>query len=314
MIGAVWDSSALPSSALLVASDAGVLRLGPGNVWERVGPNLPNVSCQALVSDTSVNPPVIRVGTYGRSAWELFTPGGPSLYVEADLGFGEQQVGTTVRRRMVLHSVGAATVTVSAIDGATGDTSIAPIPAGPLTLPIVLTSGTRSELEVTFTPSAAGDRGAFITVSSDDPDHPSIEVKATGFGLPAGRPRLSARAFIEFGTVQTGSPAQLGLEIRNVGNGPLTIDTVALDAAGSNRFSLPGLPALPLVIAPGDAASVNVAFDPNANGLVRGSIIVRGSGQGQVVNLVGRGTTTAAGMVATLLDVLGVGGPPDVLV
>jgi hypothetical protein len=299
---------------LLVASDGGVLRLGPGNVWQRVGPNLPNVSCQALGIDNTVNPPVIRVGTYGRSTWELTVPAGPSLFVEADLGFGEQQIGTTTRRRLVLHSVGAGSVTVSAISGVGGDMSLVPVPAGPLNFPIVLTSGERRPLEVVFTPTAAGDRGAFITVSSDDPERPTVELKASGFGLAAGRPRLSTRAFIEFGTVRSGAPGHLPLEIRNIGNAPLTVTRVALDPAGSNRFTLPAPPALPLPVAPGAAVSVDVQFDPNANGLVRGSIIVEGGGQGAVTNLVGRGTTTAAGMLAVLMNLVGVSDPPEVLV
>ncbi len=314
LMSAGWDTSEQQSS-LLVASDAGVLRLGPGQVWQRVGPNLPNVSCQSLAIDTSVRPPVIRVGTYGRSAWELITPPGPSLYVEADLGFGEQQVGTTTKRRLVLHSVGAGTVTVSAIDGASGDISIAPVPPAPGS-PVVLGTGDRRAFDVLFAPTGTGDRGAFLTVSSDDPDQPVGEIKATGFGVAAGRPRLGARAFVEFGTVQSGLPAQVGLEIRNAGNATLTVDTVQLDPAGSNRFALPGLPVLPLVIAPGDATVVQVQFNPIANGPARGSVILRdtASGEGQVVNLSGQGTTTAAGMVATLLNVLGVSDPPDVLV
>jgi hypothetical protein len=315
IMAAVWDTNVVPSS-LLVASDIGVLRLDPGppEVWTRVGPNLPNVSCQALVADNTVNPPVIRVGTYGRSAWELFTPAGASLHVEADLGFGEQQVGTTTHRRLVLHSLGAGPVNVSAVDGATTDVTVSAVPPGPVAVPFVLASGEHRELDITFAPSAVGDRGAFLSVSSDDADHPTIVVKATGFGVAAGRPRLSARAFVEFGTVQSGAPALLPLEIRNVGNAPLTIATLQLDAAGSPRFTLPTPPALPLVIAPGDAVSVDIQFDPNANGLLRGALVIQGGTEGQVVNLVGTGTTTAAGMVAALFDLLGVADPPDVLV
>jgi hypothetical protein len=308
-----WDTTNAASS-LLVASDSGVLRLGAGNVWERVGPNLPNVSCQALAIDNSVNPPVIRVGTYGRSAWELTVPAGPSLHVEADLGFGEQQVGTTTRRRIVLHSVGSGPVRVSAIDGLGGDMTLAPVPAGPLGFPIVLDSGQRRTLEVVLTPTVADDREASITVRSDDPERPTVLLKATGVGIAAGRPRLSVRAFVEFGTVRTGAPAVIPLEIRNIGNAPLTVDRVALDAAGSNRFSLPAPPVLPLVIEPGDAISIDIQFDPTANGVVRGALIVEGGGQGSVVNLVGTGTTTAVGMVAALFNVIGIGNPPDVLV
>lgn len=314
VMGLGWDTS-VPPSSLLVASDSGVLRLGAGNVWQRVGPNLPNVSCQALAVDNTVNPPVIRVGTYGRSAWELTVPPGPSLFVEADLGFGEQQVGTTTRRRLVLHSVGAATVTVSSISGASGDMSLVSVlPPGPVGFPIVLLSGVRRALEVVFNPTAVGDRGAFITVSSDDAEQPTVEVKALGVGLAAGRPRLSTRAFLEFGTVRTGAPGRLALEIRNIGNAPLTVTQVAFDPAGSPRFSLPVPPALPVTIGPGALITVDVQFAPTANGLARGTVIVQAGGAGAVTNLLGRGTTTAAGMVAALMNLLGVGGPPEAVV
>jgi hypothetical protein len=299
---------------LLVASDSGVLRLGPGNVWQRVGPNLPNVSCQALAVDNTVSPPVVRVGTYGRSTWELMLPPGPGLYVEADLGFGEQQVGSTTRRRFVLHSVGLGPVSVSDITGATGDMTIAPVPAGPLKFPIVLKSGERKTLEVAFTPSTPGERGASFMVFSDDPERPAIEVKTSGFGIAVGRPRLSVRAFVEFGTVQSGAAAQVAVEIRNIGNAPLTVGRLALDPAGSNRFTLQAPPVPPFVIGPGDATSVDIQFDVIANGRLRGALIVEGDGQGSVTGLVGDGTITAAGMVATLLELLGIADRPDVLV
>ncbi len=311
-MGVGWDNTAAPSR-LMLASDLGVLRLGAGNTWERVGPNLPGVSCQAIAVDNTVNPPVIRVGTYGRSAWELTLPAGAHLFVEADLGFGEQQVGTSVRRRLVLHSVGLATVTVTAINGLGGDFALAPVPAGPLNFPMVLASGERRVFDLVFTPAAAGSRGTQVKVDSDSLDA-TPTVHATGFGLAAGRPRLSTRAFLEFGLVQSGLPGRLPLEIRNIGNAPLSVTRLALDPASSNRFSLLAAPAVPFNIDPGGATSVDVQFDPNANGLVRGAVIVEAGGQGAITNLVGRGTTTAAGMVAVLMNVLGVGNPPEVLV
>jgi hypothetical protein len=210
--------------------------------------------------------------------------------------------------------VGTGTVNVSAIDGAIGDISIAPVPAGPLGFPIALASGERRAFDVVFSPSVTGDRGAVLTVKSDDPEHDVVTVKASGFGVAAGSPRLTTRAFIEFGTVRSGSPARLALEIRNIGNAPLTVDHFELDPAGSNRFSIPTPPALPLNVAPDNSVSVDIQFDPNANGPARGSVLIRGSGQGSIVNLIGRGTTTAAGMVALLFNALGMGETPEVVV
>jgi hypothetical protein len=303
--GAVWDTTVNPSR-LLLATDLGVLRLDPaGPRWERIGPNLPRVGVQAIVADMGVNPPVVRVGTYGRSAWELRVPPGPALHVEADLGFGDQQVGTTVRRQLVLHSVGAADVHVDSLDGAAGDVTVESVPPG-VSFPLTLAPGARRTFDVVFAPTAVGDRGAFLSVSSDDPEQPVTEVKVTGFGIAAGAPRLSARAFIEFGVVRTGAPSDLTLELRNLGDAPLQITGLALDPRGSARFSLPAPPVLPIPIPPSGSTNVTVRFDPNANGEVRGGLTVTGSGaQGQVVTLVGRGTTTAAGMVAVLFEQLG---------
>lgn len=315
VMGATWVTHPAAPSDLLVATDAGVLQLDLATPsWKRVGPNLPKVGVQAIASDTSVNPSVVRIGTYGRSAWQLRVPTGPSLHVEADLGFGDQQVGTTVRRRLVLHSVGDAPVHVSDISGATGDVTVASIPpvVAPATdFPVTLAPGEHRPFDVIFTPSATGDRGAFLLVASDDPAHPAVEVKVTGFGVAAGTPRLAVRAFLEFGVVQALAPGDLPLEIRNLGDAPLQITTLALDGHGSPRFSLVAPPAVPFTVPPSGSVPVTVRFAPTANGTVRGGLVVAGGTQGQVVTLVGTGTTTAAGMVAVLFDLLGVGGPPE---
>jgi hypothetical protein len=193
----------------------------------------------------------------------------------------------------------------------TGDVTVESVPPG-TTAPFPLASGARQPFDVVFTPSAEGDRGAFLMVSSNDPDHPALEVKVTGFGVAAGAPRLSVRAFLEFGVVQTAAPATLDLELRNIGDGPLQISTMTLDPHGSPAFTLPS-PGLPPPIPPGGSATLPVRFAPVANGVVRGSITVAGDGQGQVVSLTGQGTTTAAGLVAVLFEQLALGDPRDAL-
>lgn len=307
--------AAAAASALLVASDLGVLRQRAGSqTWERVGPNLPAISCQTILIDNTVGKEVTRVGTYGRSAWEFVTPPGAALYVEADLGFGEQQVGVAISRPMVLHSVGAAQLTVSAISGTTGDVSVTSDTGAALAFPLALAGGEHRALTVTFTPSVTGDRSTTLGVASDDPSQPSVPIKVTAVGVAAGRPRLAVRGFLEFGNVAVGVPGHTQLEIRNVGNAPLVVDHVDLDPTGSPLFTFPVAPALPLTIAPGAASTLDVQLAPAANGPLRGAILVTGSGQGQVVNLRGTGVTNAAGLVAALMNLLGVADPPDVLV
>lgn len=65
------DPNTIPH-AILVATDTGVMRTGDlGRNWETLGLGLPSVHCTSLALDSSAVPSLVRVGTYGRSAFEL---------------------------------------------------------------------------------------------------------------------------------------------------------------------------------------------------------------------------------------------------
>lgn len=68
---AVIDSNTIPAS-VVVATDFGILRTRDwGNSWHQLGANFPNVHAIDLVADTSVSPTLVKVGTFGRSTWEI---------------------------------------------------------------------------------------------------------------------------------------------------------------------------------------------------------------------------------------------------
>jgi photosystem II stability/assembly factor-like uncharacterized protein len=67
----VIDPSTSPYS-IVVASDAGVARSEDlGATWQVLGVGLPTVDCTSLAIDATAIPPLLRVGTYGRSSFEL---------------------------------------------------------------------------------------------------------------------------------------------------------------------------------------------------------------------------------------------------
>ncbi len=79
--GVVIDPNTSPHS-IIVASDMGVMRtLDFGATWERLGVGLPTVQCTSLALDSTPVPSLLRVGTYGRSAWELELVYAPSLTI-----------------------------------------------------------------------------------------------------------------------------------------------------------------------------------------------------------------------------------------
>jgi hypothetical protein len=307
VMSAAWDNSTNPST-LLVASDAGILRLN-GNQWERVGPNLPNASCQALRIDTSVAPPappVIRVGTYGRSAWQWVLPTGPKLVARAQLGFGERRVGLDSRLPLALHNVGDATLTITSM-APIGDFSFDPASALPLDIP----AGGRQLLSVLFHPSTAGPRAAILQIMSNDP-LPLLQLRPTGIGVTAGRGRLSVRTRIDFGFVATGASVTIPLEISNTGLDVINVTTLAL-AAGNAAFSLPTPPALPLALGPGDVQSVDVQFAPAAAGAINRTLNVGLAGVPAIaVTLNGAGAAAgSSSLIASIIHFFGLGDDDD---
>lgn len=65
-----FDSNTDPQS-ILVSSDFGVFRTFDfGLSWHTMGKNLPNVHTVSLAMDATVDPSVIKAGTFGRSTWE----------------------------------------------------------------------------------------------------------------------------------------------------------------------------------------------------------------------------------------------------
>ena len=59
---------------IIVASDAGVMQTTDlGATWQVLGAGLPTVLSTSLALDWHAAPPLLRVGTYGRSAWQLTT-------------------------------------------------------------------------------------------------------------------------------------------------------------------------------------------------------------------------------------------------
>jgi len=206
------------------------------------GPNLPNVLLpvprdrhqRAAAGDPRGH---LRPAAPGSSSSRR----GPSLYVEADLGFGEQQVGTTTKRPpRAAQRRGGDSDCLGYRRGVRRYLDRGPAPPAPGS-PVVLGTGDRRGIRRALRADRNRRTGArFLTVSSDDPDQPVVEEsRPTGFGVAHRAPPASAPGpFVEFGNravrlarprsaSRSATPATATLTVRH---------TVQLDPAGSNRF------------------------------------------------------------------------------
>ena len=266
----VFDTSVNPS-ALVVAGDAGVMRcenfnVGAGGVtakWRAYGVGLPTVSCSSLAIDNSVNPPVLRVGTYGRSCFEATRPTGPRIYVGPNLGFGAVPADGKGTLSLEVYNCGDAPLSITGIAMSGSDNfTLNPVPA----FPISVAPAKSQSFSVVFMSVALGEDAATLQVNSSDPASPCIR-KATGRGVAARAPRLAVNPTgqSDFGVTSAASPRSIPLQLFNVGTKDLHISAITL-ALGSSDFSLDPASAFPVTIAPGADVNVNITYRPSTNG------------------------------------------------
>ncbi|MFN2544688.1 MAG: choice-of-anchor D domain-containing protein [Actinomycetota bacterium] len=177
----VIDPGTSPST-IIVGNDGGVLRsIDSGATWQVLGTGLPTVDSESLAIDTSATPPVLRVGTYGRSVFELVSATGPVIDTKGDLAFGQVQIKKSDSRVVQVFNVGTTDLHISSFTKTAGSSEFS-IVSGP-TIPATITPGTHLDWLVKYAPVDVGADTATFTIASDDPNNGSLDVPASGEGV-----------------------------------------------------------------------------------------------------------------------------------
>lgn len=140
----------------------------------------------------------------------------------------------------------------------------------------VLQPGESVVVDVTFTPQAEGSATAVLDVDHTGVNAPAaISLSGTGTPPVTTESQLSTTPnSLDFGSVEVGSTATLGLTLANSGAvGSESITVSQLDLTGAS-FSILNGPALPLTLAPGESAALDVVFAPQSAGTASGSLHV----------------------------------------
>ncbi len=267
----VIDPQTTPHS-IIVSTDLGVLRtLDNGATWQRLGIGLPNVNATSLQIDYTVTPSLLRVGTYGRSSFELTTATGPLLAVNCDLGFGFVTVGTTATRQCQLFNVGSADLHVNGFFRASGSTTFT-VSSGPAT-PVTIAPGSHIDYTIAFSPTNPGDQSATFQVNSDDPFQPVLQIPASGTGVTGSinvSPTHLAYGGVAVDNRTNPSTKTLTTTISNQASCAfcdLHVTGLAITGANAADFAVVGAPSLPFTLAAGNAVDLSVRFNPSAGGL-----------------------------------------------
>lgn len=185
------------------------------------------------------------------------------------IDFGQVDVGSTASGTVLIENTGAQDLLIS--DIRYGDSTLS-FGGGSITLPQVISSGKNKALTVNFTPAAEKPYNSTVTILSDDPVTPRLEIPTSGEGLH------SCSICSPILTVDTGGSDPYGLSftlvtlfgssatstvtLMNDGDQDLDISSVNVSndfIATCGTFSLKGWNGAK-TLAPGRSTSVDVTW------------------------------------------------------
>ncbi len=183
----------------------------------------------------------------------------PDIEVDPlSVDFGTVDVGTTSSDQVLVSNVGTGDLQVD-MPVLTGSTDFAISAAQ---FPISIPAGGAEIVLVDYSPSDFTDDTGEITITSDDPDEPTVVVALLGAHVPAPDIDLQPTS-LQFGQVMVGYDLTLSADITNVGTADLVLGTLAV--VGTSEYTLTVDPS-GMVLAPGNATALYVTYTPVDSG------------------------------------------------
>ncbi len=180
----------------------------------------------------------------------------------ATLNFGNVVVGSNNTLTVTATNNGDASLTVSSATSSNKQFALS-TPS----LPATIAAGQSTTLSVVYTPSAAGNVSATLTIANSA-SNASVAVSLSGIGIAPGQLNSNATT-LNFGNVLLGKSGTQSAVLTNAGGSSVTISQANI--SGSSGFQVTGLN-LPLTLNSGQTATLNVTFTPQSSGAASGSI------------------------------------------
>ncbi|HWF31169.1 MAG TPA: choice-of-anchor D domain-containing protein, partial [Solirubrobacteraceae bacterium] len=176
-------------------------------------------------------------------------------------------------------------LTLSALSSSSPQFTIGtPTPA----LPAQLGAGQTIQVPITFTPTQSGLVGGSLTAETNKG---TVSFALSGTGQAATAQLAETPTVLSFEGTTVGGHVSAGATFQNVGGAPLTINAVKLPGA---PFGATGVPAVGSTIAAGSSITINVTFDPTAEGNYQDQIELETSAGNGTVALAGSAGSAGA--------------------
>lgn len=202
-----------------------------------------------LIRTNDAVKPEIRVPVKGEGA-------NPHISVPSKVDFGGVRRGKTSKKEFPVGNTGNLPLQAEiSVDGDDEFIFVSEF-VGRISAPFPITMSEKSshKIEVFFTPSGLEKYRATITIKSDDPDYPYLEIPVLGEG---GFPVLVVDTKeIDFGQIYVDERKEYEMNVSNIGNAPLEITLYVLEEVFS-------VSATTFVVPPQETYIVKISFTPN---------------------------------------------------
>lgn len=223
-------------------------------------------------------------------------PAPAAILTSTSLNFGGQGIGTASSPMTVtLANRGQAPLNISSISITGANASDFGSPGLDQECPNTLSVNATCTIDLTFTPSAAGNRTASLTINDNAPGSPQ-SVALSGIGVTPGPGASVSVTSLSYGNqnVNTSSAAQT-VTLTNIGTQPLSISGISIGGTNAGDFTQTNTcPSGSNTLAVNASCTISVTFSPTASGSRSATLTITDnavSGSQQTVALSGTGIT-----------------------
>lgn len=276
MLTALTVDSAAPGVFGLAQPPAIPVVIAPGESFELdviYQPVTPGADTGTLQIDHNVEvAPAVTVLLSGTGS----VPAESHLVVEPPaLAFGEVQLGESQQLTVTIRNSGTDDLSLNNVVLEAAVTSGLTLSQAP-TIPATVVPDGEVSAEVQYLPTTEGDVAGTLRIQSDAANAAEVTVLVSGTGVAAPAPQIVAEpAALAFGDVEVNDTQELTVTLRNPGTGDLEISGLVLEAAAASGLVLSAAPTTPVLVVPGSAVTVDVAYTPPAEGPVAGTLRVQ---------------------------------------
>lgn len=206
----------------------------------------------------------------------------PQILAQPDsINFQDVILGQTVTIEIRIVNTGSSDLIISDISISSGTSSTFSVAADHSGY--IVKPGDTINLNVVYSPQEAGIDTGTITISSNDPDQPSLNIPLSGNGLPAPVAEIEVNPMdINFDTVYIGQTESRQATIRNTGTDILIVSEIVFSATSDPDFSIASgfsgtsIPA-------GDSMQIEVLCAPKDSGMMAASLIIKSNDENDSV-------------------------------